>query len=57
MLPMLAVTSPFVLSYTALPMFIDEASAAAKLPCPTSFIIVALSVSPTGVSIDILFLH
>ena len=51
---MLADVSPFVMSYTAIPMFMDEASAAAKLPCLMPFIIVAVSVSPKGVTIEIM---
>ena len=39
---------PSVMMYTAVPMLIDDASAAAKLPCPITYIIVALSVSPAG---------
>ena len=37
-------------------MFGEDTSAAAKLPWPMPFIIVAPSVSPSGVSIDIFVL-
>ena len=46
MLPILAVTSPLVISSTAVPIFMDDANADAdtKLPCPIPFIMVAPSV-------------
>ena len=47
---------PFVISSTAHPMFRDDANAAAKLPCYIPLIMVAPSVSPSGVNIDILVL-
>ena len=56
MLPILALTSPFVISSPAVPIFMDDAYTAAKLPCPIPSIIVAPSVSPTDVRIDILVL-
>ena len=49
---MFAVGSFFVNSCTADPMFIDDPRAAAKLPWPIPFIMVAFSVSPTGVIIE-----
>ena len=51
--PIFAEAIPLVIPSTAQPMFRDEARAAAKLPCPVPFIIVAPSVSPNGVNIDI----
>ena len=51
--PILAEHTPLVMLSTPHPMFRDYASAAAKLPCPMPFIMVAPSVSPSGVSIEI----
>ena len=53
---MLEVNSALVMSYTALPIFMDDASAAEKLPCPFPVIMVAIYVYPTGVNIDMLVL-
>ena len=54
--PIFAEQIPLVIPSTAQPIFSDDARAAAKLPCPIPFIIVAWSVSPTGVSTDIFVL-